>query len=688
MPYEIETKDGIVIRNIPDNIPPDHQSIKDRVTKARGGAAPVAPETAQPTKASLSIGEQLKENVSRIPAMLKSGFGIPEQAQESIKKAQTSDLVAGHPITKAFTGPGKTLIGEPLRGGLWVGEKINEAFGAKPNSDARRWLDEQLKSYDQAKERGQAAWEGLPEGEKPLDLVTPATEIASVLSPSRQASNLASLPAKIADKIPRINKYLQGAVGGGVGSFMLPTSGDTENFGSEKLLKTGVGAGLGAGFPAAFDIVKAVGKVPADILMPWLAPTATKGKAYLKAAGDNSVRIADELMKYKPTIPGAELGAGQVAARTGNTALPAMQKQAERILPQPHAEAADKRNISRIAFGEGTKPGQAADLEAARKAASGVNYPKAFESGIPGFGQGKEFKTIYENPYVQKALPTARELSEASGAIVNGKIVKPVEFLHNVKIGLDKQLEKTGESALVAGEKTAVGKIRTALIKYLTNKSTEYGGARATHEAMSKPLNQAQTVDYLIGVMKQGFQPGAGGVPLNVKGFTESLRKSTDVGGDVASKRAAELIVKRGTGQPRYPELKEYMTLEQMRRLNLLRKDLSGEQAYEGLAKAGWQDAPQLRGVASEAMESGAKGFFPPLISHKVSIANAILRRSESGLNKALSEQMAKEMLIPKKVGKAILDAMTRKQKIEALNQFIEKSTLPAAIGATQQVNE
>lgn len=35
MPYEIETKDGIVIRNIPDDIPPDHPSVKDRVLSAR-----------------------------------------------------------------------------------------------------------------------------------------------------------------------------------------------------------------------------------------------------------------------------------------------------------------------------------------------------------------------------------------------------------------------------------------------------------------------------------------------------------------------------------------------------------------------------------------------------------------------------------------------------------------------------
>lgn len=41
MPYEIETKDGIVVRNIPDDIPPDHPSLKERVLKARSDAGTV-----------------------------------------------------------------------------------------------------------------------------------------------------------------------------------------------------------------------------------------------------------------------------------------------------------------------------------------------------------------------------------------------------------------------------------------------------------------------------------------------------------------------------------------------------------------------------------------------------------------------------------------------------------------------
>src|SRR5262245_45049566 len=40
MPYEIETKDGIVIRNIPDEIKPDSPELRQRVQQVRTANAP------------------------------------------------------------------------------------------------------------------------------------------------------------------------------------------------------------------------------------------------------------------------------------------------------------------------------------------------------------------------------------------------------------------------------------------------------------------------------------------------------------------------------------------------------------------------------------------------------------------------------------------------------------------------
>lgn len=56
MPYSIETKDGIVIDNIPDNIKPDDPSLKQRVQQVRASAGMTAPE---PQAQEPSLGQRL-----------------------------------------------------------------------------------------------------------------------------------------------------------------------------------------------------------------------------------------------------------------------------------------------------------------------------------------------------------------------------------------------------------------------------------------------------------------------------------------------------------------------------------------------------------------------------------------------------------------------------------------------------
>jgi hypothetical protein len=77
MPYEIETKDGIVIRGIPDEIPPDHQSIKERIVKARAGRAPEE----QPKATG---GERASAAVSGVNRGIAGLVGLPVDTAENI----------------------------------------------------------------------------------------------------------------------------------------------------------------------------------------------------------------------------------------------------------------------------------------------------------------------------------------------------------------------------------------------------------------------------------------------------------------------------------------------------------------------------------------------------------------------------------------------------------------------------
>lgn len=73
MPYEIETKDGIVIRGIPDDIKPDDPSIRERVMKARG----VTPITEPVKVGAEGFADSVKQELASrsVPAQKLAAFG-------------------------------------------------------------------------------------------------------------------------------------------------------------------------------------------------------------------------------------------------------------------------------------------------------------------------------------------------------------------------------------------------------------------------------------------------------------------------------------------------------------------------------------------------------------------------------------------------------------------------------------
>jgi len=84
MAYSITTKDGITINNIPDDVPPDAQELKDRVAAIRAGqteklAQPTAQATEQPQEGP-STGQQLRRQAGlaarAVPGAIASTLGI------------------------------------------------------------------------------------------------------------------------------------------------------------------------------------------------------------------------------------------------------------------------------------------------------------------------------------------------------------------------------------------------------------------------------------------------------------------------------------------------------------------------------------------------------------------------------------------------------------------------------------
>ena len=66
MAYSITTKDGITINNIPDDVPPDSQELKDRVAAIRAGQTERPTQPPASKKEWVSVGLKKARHITPI----------------------------------------------------------------------------------------------------------------------------------------------------------------------------------------------------------------------------------------------------------------------------------------------------------------------------------------------------------------------------------------------------------------------------------------------------------------------------------------------------------------------------------------------------------------------------------------------------------------------------------------------
>lgn len=123
---------------------------------------------------------------------------------------------------------------------------------------------------------------------------------------------------------------------------------------------------------------------------------------------------------------------------------------------------------------------------AARKAASDINYGKAFDPALHKLKPDAELLLMQQNPYFQSALPTAEKVAAAKNLNATDNLT---EILHNVKMGLDKKLKPGfGEVGIDNAERGAILDLKQNLTKWLVKKNSDYAVGRAEHETASKAI--------------------------------------------------------------------------------------------------------------------------------------------------------------------------------------------------------
>lgn len=310
---DIQTKDGILLRGIPDGTP--DEEIKARIQTIR--AERDSGEQAGPVKPYVPSGER--------------GLDV-------------AGLIAGNPATRFVAGMVSPFMGTAQNLEQTV-EQAPFTLGpaAAPMMAARALMrrariptaDDAVRGFEEAKTRGMQEY-----GDGGYDIAGLA---GTVVSPAF---------LKAGQLVPAAQSYFgrvgQGAAIGAVAGATAPvTSG--EDFGHEKALQTGLGATIGGAIPAVATPLKAVGKVAYHgLIEPWANPAAIKGRAYLEAAGNRGRYILELLRQNRQIVPGSAPTAGEAAAPAGSAEFAALQRSAAKVKPSEYLARSDQQNAARL----------------------------------------------------------------------------------------------------------------------------------------------------------------------------------------------------------------------------------------------------------------------------------------------------------------------------------------------------
>lgn len=432
-----------------------------------------------------------------------------------------------------------------------------------------------------------------------------------------------------------------------------------DDFASEKGGQIAGGAAFGGAIPMATTGLQAGGNALLN-LVPSFGTNRIASKALNEAAGTKRDQIIQLLTANRQLVPGSQGHAGEVAAPAGSTEFGGLQ---DIVTKLPGASTAYRdmdlaQNAARVAAVRTVGRDRAAlqTAEGARAANAATNYGAAYQQAIKA---DPELAQLSKNPFFQSALPDAMRLAEANQ--INPK-TDLTQFLHYVKLSLDKQLGKTGDTALSRTEQEAVNTAKGQLVSWLEKKNPDYGTARAAFAADSKPINQMQVGQYLEGKLTSPLSDEA---KQRAVMYTQALRDAPGT-------------LKRSTAFKSFDDLSQVLEPGQVQTVKAVGEDLARKAAHQDLASRGRSAAAEILDLSIPRLP--ASGMFNP----KYSVARAILNRLSGKVENRTLRFLADKMQDPQEVAKLMnLSPPQRAKVIDALIQSTERGAVIGA-GAAQ----
>lgn len=430
----------------------------------------------------------------------------------------------------------------------------------------------------------------------------------------------------------------------------------------ERATRAGIGAAAGAAAPVAGAAVKSAWSLAEPL---WQGGrNAIAGRTLNRVAGDAAPQVAGRMSSAASIVPGSIPTAAEVAENGG---IAALQRSASASNPSAYTQRAMEQSSARLNALRGIA-GTDADMAsavAARGAATDPLYALA-DAGIAPVDSF--FKSLQARPQFQAAVNRAQELAKNGGLadiFFRDSAGKPIGLIgqgaHFIKKALDEASEfgstqYTSKQAAIAANST-----NDLFQKWLTQSVPAYGTARDAFARASRPINQMQIGQELLGKL-EGPLADFGGLG-NETGARYAL-----------ALRNADQTAASATGFPG-AKLDSVMSPTQMKSLAGIGEDLARKANAQNLGRGVGSDTFQKLSMQNIAQQSGMPALTSGLLSLPgVSRAtNWVYRDTDQKLQGLLADAL----LNPAAAAKLMTDADKRMlQNSPLARRLLEQSAV------------
>lgn len=345
----------------------------------------------------------------------------------------------------------------------------------------------------------------------------------------------------------------------------------------------------------------------------------------------------------------AELTAAQAVAPAKNDLMAAMgERAAKNDVANFFARTAAEQEAARMARLQGITP-DLAQAQAARDQAAEALYGRARAADLmrrqiaeqeaaagrsmgaaAGYAAPSQvapaLESLRQNPVIAAAAKDAKTLAASLGKKIDDPMAS-LEGLHLMKVAIDGQFKnRTANTALHNYSDAALENTKTQLLQAIEGTANQpgvsplYGAARRAYAEASAPVNQAQVLTAMQGVLAK---PGGG---ERVNAFLNVLGQGENA------------LLKRANQQPRFGGVEDVLTPEQFKTVQEIAGELTRDKLLAEAAQRGKGGLSRILG------ETKAEGALPPSVSLITRVTNKVASALQGRVNDETIKALEKGM--------------------------------------------